>query len=186
MTVVVAAVGLGCIAGLLAGGRLANVSRAKLRSMPLLVAGALGQAVVTASGMRGGSGLALVIASYLALAAFAMRNLHLPGMGVVVLGVVLNLAPIALNAGMPVEGRAIVRARIATFEEVPSLEFGAKRHLAGPGDHLRTLDDAIPEWITHEVLSIGDLVLGAGVAAVVVSLLRTGRGRRHAGAVAPG
>jgi hypothetical protein len=186
MTVVLVAVGLGCIAGLLTGGRPVNVGEAKLRSVPLLVAGALGQAVVTGSGMRGGSGLALVIVSFLALAAFATRNLHLAGMGVVVLGVVLNLAPIALNAGMPVEERAIVRARIASPDEVPSLEFGAKRHLARPGDHMRALDDAIPEWITHEVLSIGDLVIGAGVAAVVFSLLRAGRGGRHAGPAASG
>lgn len=184
MTVVVIAVGLGGIAGVLSGGRLANVAGAKLRSLWLLVAGALGQAVVTGSGMRGVTGLAVVIGSYLALAAFATRNLHLPGMGVVVVGVVLNLAPIALNAGMPVESHAIVRARIASFDEVPSLEFGAKRHLAAPGDHLRALDDTIPDWVTHEVLSIGDLVLSAGVAAVVVSLLRTGRGRRRAAAVA--
>jgi hypothetical protein len=74
-----------------------------------------------------------------------------------------------------VEGSAIVRARIARTEDVALLRFGGKRHLARAGDHLRLLDDRIPDWVTHEVLSGGDLVISAGLGAVVASLVR---GRR--------
>ena len=79
---------------------------------------------------------------------------------------------------MPVEGRAIVEARIASASQLPLLDFGAKRHLAGSDDHLRFLDDRFPDWITHHVLSFGDLVIGVGVGAVASGLLHPGTGRR--------
>ncbi|GAC1315472.1 MAG: hypothetical protein NVSMB12_11130 [Acidimicrobiales bacterium] len=157
------------------GGRLGNLAAARVRSVALLIAGAGGQVAVTAGGLRGALGFAFVLASYVALAGFAARNLAIAGMGVVLLGVALNLAPIVADGGMPVEGGAIVRARVAPLEDVAGLTFGAKRHLAHPGDHLRVLDDTIPDWLTHEVLSAGDLVVGVGVGAVVASLVR---GRR--------
>ena len=180
MTVVVVALLIGAAVGLISGGRLGNLASARVRSIALLVAGAGGQVAVTAGGVRGDLGFALIVASYVALAAFATRNLALAGMGVVLLGVALNLAPIVADGGMPVEGDAIVRARVAPIEDVAGLTFGAKRHLAHPGDHLRILDDALPDWVTREVLSAGDLVVGVGVGSVVASLLR---GRR---AVRPG
>jgi len=97
----------------------------------------------------------------------------------VLAGIALNAVPIALNGGMPVEASAIVRAHIATREEVPDLQFGTKRHLATDGDHARWLDDRFPDWVTHRVLSIGDLVIGVGVGAVTAGLLHPATGRKR-------
>jgi len=72
---------------------------------------------------------------------------------------------------MPVEKHAIVAARVADAGEVPLLNFGNKRHLAGPGDDVRFLDDRLPDWVSHQVLSVGDLVVTVGVAAIVAGLL---------------
>lgn len=179
MTVVLVALLAGAIAGVAGGGRPANLASARIRSGGLLLLGAGGQAAVGLAGLRGYPGLALVVASYAALAAFAVRNLAIAGMGVIVLGIVLNLIPIVADGGMPVEGTAIVRAHVAAPEDVPLLRYGGKRHLAHQGDHLRILDDRIPDWLTHEVLSAGDLVIGAGVAAVVARLLRGRRSLRR-------
>jgi len=45
------------------------------------------------------------------------------------------------------------------------------------------LSDILPDWVFHEVLSFGDLVLSMGIAAVVVNLLRPPtRHRRDASA----
>ena len=175
MTIVLVALVVGGAAGLARGGRLTNLADAHLRSLMLLVVGAAGQLAVGLGSLRGALGFSLIVASYVALSGFAARNLAIAGMGVVVLGVALNLAPIVADQGMPVESGAIVRAGIAPSEGIATLSYGGKRHLAHPGDHLRLLDDAIPEWATHEVLSVGDLVIGAGVGAVVTTLVR---GRR--------
>lgn len=194
MTVVLVALVVGGVVGLATGGSLRTLTTVRLRSTWLLVGGALGQGAAGLIGSRTGAGatvgFALIVVSYLALAGFAMRNIVLTGMGIVTLGIALNLAPILADRGMPVEGPAIVRARIAPLEEVPMLRYGAKRHLAHPGDHLRVLDDSIPEWVNREVVSIGDIVIGVGAAAVIAALLRPRRGqlraRRSSGGESPG
>lgn len=186
MTAVLAtAVAVGLVAGLASGGRLSRLRRVKLRSVWLLVAGAGLHAIVVAGGaaFHRAPATAASLVSYGALAAFAARNLARPGMGIVLLGVVLNAVPIAVDHGMPVEGNAIVAAGVATAGRVGLVSFGGRHHLATPADHLRALDDAVPEWVTHQVLSPGDLVVTVGVGAVVAGLVRPARRRprrRHA------
>jgi hypothetical protein len=175
------AVVAGGAAGLATGGRLGEVARVQIGWGWLLALGVIGQ-ILLLDGVvpvHGSVELAGILASYAALAVFALLNLGRAGMGVLVLGVLLNAAPIAADSGMPVEAHAIVSARIATAQQIPLLDFGGKRHLARQGDHLRLIDDNIPDWPTHEVLSIGDLVITAGVGAVIFGLVRP-RGRRTA------
>jgi hypothetical protein len=119
----------------------------------------------------------VVLVSYGTLAAFALRNLRLTGMGVVAVGLVLNIIPIAVNRGMPVRASAIVEARVARPDEIATLGFGGKRHLEGRSDHLKALGDILPDWVFHEVLSFGDLVMAVGIADVFVHLLRPPRRR---------
>ena len=169
MTPILIAAVCGAIVGVVRGGRIPAIAATRVRWGTLLVLGVA--APLAGRWVVPGAGFALVVVSYLALAGFALRNLALRGMAIVTVGIVLNCAPIAVNAGMPVEGNAIVRAGIARPEEVTVLRYGAKRHLARRGDHLRVLDDSIPDWITGEVLSTGDLVIAVGVGAVVAGLI---------------
>lgn len=164
MTPVLVAVVVGVAAGFAAGGRLPPARRVRLRSWGLLVAG-VGIEVVSHR-------LLAVLLAYALLAAFAARNLNRAGMGIVLVGIALNATPMLLDGGMPVEGHAIVSAGIAAPGDIPVLSFDGKRHLARAGDHLRALDDTIPEWWSHEVVSFGDLVIAVGVAAIVAGLLR--------------
>ncbi|HEY2430844.1 MAG TPA: DUF5317 family protein, partial [Acidimicrobiales bacterium] len=168
-----AAVVVGAAAGWAGGGRLSRLLRARVGWGWLLLGGAGVQALVLdgAVPIHGWTELAAVLVSYAALAAFAALNLGRAGMGVLLIGVLLNAVPIAVNGGMPVERRAIVSSRVAGPAEIPFLDFGGKRHLATSADHLRAFDDAIPDWVTHQVLSVGDLVITVGVAAVVCGLL---------------
>lgn len=157
MTTVLAAIAVGIVVGLLTKGHLRELARTRLRWLPVLVAGAALQIV------------GAVLVSYAVLAVFTLRNVTRLGMGVVFVGLALNAAPIVLNNGMPVEGHAIVSAGIA--RDPSEVSISGKRHLAIAGDHLRALDDTIPEWWTHEVLSFGDLVVAIGLAAVIAGLL---------------
>jgi hypothetical protein len=178
--VLAVAVVVGALIGVATGGRATNLARVRLRALGLLVVGAAAQLLLgRVAFVHGWEAMTVLLGVYLALAAFAAANLGRGGMGVVLAGIALNAIPIAVNRGMPVEARAIVRARIATTQELPLLDFGTRRHLAGSGDHLRILDDRFPEWITHHVLSFGDLVIGVGVAAVTAGLLHPSTGRRR-------
>jgi hypothetical protein len=163
MTPILVAVAVGLAIGLVRGGSFRRLARARIHWLVLLPAGVVLQYVGGQPGLLVGYGL---------LTAFAARNVAWRGMGVVIVGIVLNVAPILLDGGMPVEGHAIVSARMAAAADVPNLDIGGKRHLAHAGDHLRALDDTIPDPVTHEVVSFGDLVIAVGIAAVISGLLQ--------------
>jgi hypothetical protein len=180
MTVVLGvAVAIGVAVGLARGGSVSHLGAHRLRGVTLLVLGAGLQAAVLAGllglGRRGD--VVLILVSYAGLAVFAALNLLRPGMGILFVGVLLNAIPIAVDRGMPVEKHAIVAAGVADAGEIPLLDFGNKRHLAGPTDDVRLLDDRLPDWVSHQVLSVGDLVITVGVAAIVAGLLEDPRRR---------
>jgi hypothetical protein len=177
--VLAVAIAVGVIVGLATGGRLRWVAAARLRGLPLLVIGAAAEGLVSSVALHGWVASAVLLGGYVSLAAFAACNLGRPGMGIILAGIALNAVPIAVNGGMPVEAWAIERARIATAQQIPVLDFGTKRHLADNEDHVRWLDDRFPDWVTHRVLSIGDLVIGVGVGAVTAGLLHPATGRRR-------
>ena len=162
----------GVLIGLLRGGRLGNLGEAAFRLWPLLVLGIVVQGAAAFTGDTG-IGVTLILVSYVLLLAFCALNLRHAGMGVVFVGIALNLVVMGLNGGMPVRREAIVAAGItSSFEEVDGLDFGTKRHLESDDDHLTVLGDIIPVPVAGEVLSFGDLAMAVGVAAVLVNLLR--------------
>jgi hypothetical protein len=94
-----------------------------------------------------------------------------------VLGVILNLVPIALNQGMPVSGAAVIESG-GTIEAVPQ-ELGEKHHLQRPEDRLTVLADVIPvREPFRAVVSVGDLVMWVG-AGVFVTAAMLGAHRRE-------
>lgn len=161
--------------GLLRGGRLANLESASIRFFPLL---ALGIVLQGAARLTTAGGVALLLASYALLLAFAVCNAHLVGIGVVAVGVAMNALVIGANGGMPVRAQAVAEAGMADEGDVASIDFGSKRHLEREDDRLTWLGDIIPVPLgPGEVLSFGDLVMGVGVADVIVHLMRR-RGRQ--------
>ena len=162
------AVAVGVVIGLVGGGSLRRLGQRRFALWPLLPAGVLLQLpVVDRLGVAG------LLASYVCLLAFAAANLRMVGMGLVAVGITLNVIPIAVNRGMPVDPDAIVAARIATTDELPTLHTDRKHHVRRHGDHLTAFSDIIPVGApVHEVLSFGDVVLSIGVADVLFHLLR--------------
>ena len=180
----------GIVIGLVRGGRFERLAEASFRLWPLLILGIVvqGAAAFTADGA-----VPLIVASYVLLLVFTAANLHHAGMGVVFVGIALNVAVIAINGGMPVRADAIVAAGIVEREQIPALDFGSKRHLETDDDRLTVLGDIIPVPVAEEVLSFGDLAMSVGVAAALVHLLRRRRGpvdlelsRRSEGSASPG
>lgn len=163
------AIVVGVLVGLVRGGRFGNLGDAAFRMWPLLV---LGVVVQGAAAFTGEGAVPVILVSYALLLAFCAVNLTHAGMGVVLVGIALNLVVIGVNGGMPVRQEAIVAAGIVEHHEVKDLEFGEKRHLETSRDRITFLGDIVPVPVAREVLSFGDLVMSVGVAAVLANLLR--------------
>jgi hypothetical protein len=164
------AAAIGVAAGYATGGRLRNLGSHPLRSWPFLAVGVLAQLFASDS--------VIVFFSFVCLLGFALRNLHLVGMGVVAIGLALNTVVIGLNGAMPVHPAALVKAGIAeNMDMVDFVELGGKQRLEQPGDLLTGLGDIIPVRPFHQVLSFGDIIVAVGTADVIAHLMRRRRAR---------
>jgi hypothetical protein len=165
------AVALGLVAGVAAGARPTGAAGARTRWWPVAVAGMSLQAVTVVADLRGALGLAAVLASFVALAAFAVANLAITGMRLVLLGLTLNLTSMVVNGGMPVRGEALVRAGLVEPADVGRVDLGPKRHLETEDDPAPGLGDVLPVAPLRQVLSVGDVALAAGLAVVTFRLV---------------
>jgi hypothetical protein len=161
----------GGLLGVVAGGRPASLAAVSLQWWGALAAGVALQVLAGPVGLGGTPGTVAIAGSYLCLLAFALANRALVGMPVVVVGLALNAAVILLNGGMPVRAEAVAAVGLDP-DRVSTADLGAKRHLEGPDDRLTFLGDVVPLRPLGEVVSVGDLVLAAGVAGLLFRLLR--------------
>lgn len=150
------------------GGRLGNLGNVRLYALWLVVAAAVAQAAVTLGAAAGARLLrsALLATSYVAVLAFVWLNRALPGMRTIFVGFALNAVVITANGGMPVSPAAL-RAVGAPSEDITP----GKHRLLGEDDPLPWLADVIPVPPLPVIISIGDVVLAAGVAVLVVGLM---------------
>jgi Family of unknown function (DUF5317) len=175
-----AVLGIGLMMGWGLGGALRNVATVEIRLWPALP-GALALQALPVPSLPGEVGrnlpFAVLVLSYLVLLAVLAVNVRLRGFLIVLLGVLLNLAPILANRGMPVLGEAVERAG-GSVEAVPR-QRGQKHHLATEQDRLVPLADVIAVREPFgTVVSVGDLLMYAG-AAVFLAAAMLGRSRRE-------
>lgn len=114
------------------------------------------------------------VASFVLLVAFAVANVRVVGMPVVLVGLCLNLGVIAVNGGMPVRAGAVL-----AVDGDPADVGGGSHHLASADDRFTALGDALPVAPLGQVVSFGDLILVAGLANVGFRLARTALARRR-------
>src|SRR5829696_813867 len=116
-------------------------------------------------------GYGLLVASYVLILAFCVRNFVLRGMGVVIIGISCNVLVIVLNQGMPVDVPDEWRAKVIAEPTI-------KHHLQQDDDKLRVLTDIIVlEEPYNTVLSFGDLILAVGLCDVAFWASRKPRRR---------
>jgi len=119
----------------------------------------------------------LELSALLLIAYGLYQNRHLKGLWLVALGFGLNTLAILTHGGqMPVTAEALRQAGIP--RAIPILkERGDGLHvLVEPGAPLWWLGDVIP--LVHQVISIGDVLILAGVAWAAYELGTKGRKRR--------
>lgn len=169
MRLVLVTIPVAVLVGYLAGGRLGRLAHAPVRWRSLALAGiALQFAPVS-----GAPGVVVLLASFALLLTFAGANTRLPGLPLVLLGLLLNSVVIGANQGMPVTRDALVasgqRDTLGDLIERP----GAKHHLATSEDVLLPLADAIPiGYPIRQAVSAGDLFVHVGAMLFVVSGMR--------------
>ena len=145
------------------GGSLTNLASTTFEWVGVLAAALVLQIAADLFGPGDISSTGLLAVTYLAVAAFVLRNRVLPGILIAVAGLAMNILVISLNGAMPVSPWAAGIAGAESFDE----EMGIKHELAGPQTSLGFLGDVIPIPETGRVISAGDIVLAAGIAVLV-------------------
>jgi hypothetical protein len=168
---IVYAVPVGLVAGLLLGGRIGALASLRIRWAWLAVAGFVVQLAIytmQVANLLGDAVPVVYVLSNVAVLAAVVRNLALPGMAIIAAGAVCNLAAIVANGGyMPADPAALATAGVDTSGPTNSIV------VADPA--LRFLTDifAIPAAIPlANVFSIGDVLIGIGVATVIAVGMR--------------
>ena len=173
---------IGLLLGWGLGGRIRHLGELEVR-LWWLIPLALVLQVISIPRASAGPGryapFAVLLLSFVLIGVVMAANWQLRGFPTILLGVVLNLIPIALNQGMPVSGAAVIESG-GSIDAVPR-DLGQKHHLQRPEDRLTVLADVIAvRKPFHAVVSVGDLVmwLGAGVF-VTAAMLGAHRPGRH-------
>lgn len=164
---------VGVVAGLVRGGKLANISGVRFRHPWLVFVGLALQVGAQALSkpipaiQRGGAGPVIVAVSYAFIVAFVAFNRRLPGTVFIGAGLLANVVVILANGAMPVSLSALHHAGVTSLS---GLQSGVKHHPMGPGTRLGFLGDVIPVPPLG-VVSVGDCVLGVGVMLLVYRLV---------------
>jgi hypothetical protein len=169
---------LAVIAGYLAGGRLGNLAHLQLRGVVLLVAAVCapllaGWLLGTGSATTGAALALLLVAGFLALNARTGRRGLRVALGLMGAGFLLNAVVVLANGGMPSPPEVLAGPTSAVNTWIGP--HAAGHTVLDGSSRLPWLADAIvvrpPGYAVS--LSVGDLVLAAGVIAFFVVAMRT-------------
>jgi hypothetical protein len=177
------AIPIGLLLGALLGGRLERLGELHFRWGWLALAGLVAQVILFSppvAGRVGDAGPALYVGSTVAVLVAVLRNVAaLPGLAIVALGAASNLAAIVANGGvMPASPEAV-----AALGTEAAAGFSNSVVMTDPA--LRPLTDlfALPPWVPFaNVFSVGDVLIGLGVALVIAFGMR---GPRSSAVVEP-
>jgi hypothetical protein len=175
------AVLIGLLVAVILGGRLERLGDVSFRWPQAALGGLLAQVLLfwhPIASRVGEWGTPLYLASSGLVLAAVLRNAAIPGLRLVAVGASLNLVAIVANGGsMPASPEAL-----AAIGKAPSTDYTNSAVAVEPA--LRWLTDifATPAWVPFSnVFSVGDVLIGIGVAWTIVAVSRGGA-RRHMGA----
>jgi hypothetical protein len=176
---VVGTVLLSMLAVVATGGSFARLGRLQLRSLWLLMLGLIGQVVLEVVELPAArlddAGYLLLLATYVLILAFCTLNRRVGGMPIVMVGICLNVLVIALNQGMPTKDDVVERNGRTVHEPI---ERTVKHRPLEDDDLLPFLGDVLSiPGVPNQQFSIGDIVIGIGVADLCFEASRRPRRR---------
>jgi Family of unknown function (DUF5317) len=175
---------IGALSGLVAGGRLRNLSDVDLR-WTFVPWGWL-FASVFADRIGGNGGFYVFLAGMACLVLFAFANLsQAAGMKLIFIGALINLFMTVNNHGMPYSVNAMHNAGVLPQKYNDQPKVTVASHPQRRGDQLVLLGDVIPVPPLKIVVSIGDVIVALGFAMMAANSLTGRRGRRSIGASVP-
>ncbi len=170
------AIAAGLLLGRLMGGRVRNLERVHLVWWQLAVAGLLIQLLLFArpvAELVGAGGPLLYVPSTLMVLAALLRNLRLPGMGILGLGAGLNLVAVLANGGyMPSSPEAWIQL---TGSAALPVDHYTNVALIGPATLFPFLGDIFvfpPPLPMATAFSVGDALIALGAIVFLVSAMR--------------
>ncbi|MFN2615337.1 MAG: DUF5317 family protein [Actinomycetota bacterium] len=179
IALIACAFALGLLGSVIARGRLAGLANLHLRwAWVLLLALLVSLIPLFWSAISGtGAARALLLASNVGVIAFLAVNVARArggvraGLLIAAIGWLLNFVVIAINAGMPLSRWAWEHSGQSGPIEAGKGGF-FKVVEAHPGTTFRFLGDVIPLRVVTQVLSIGDILLLAGIVVVIAAAMR--------------
>jgi hypothetical protein len=165
------AIPIGVAVGLALGGRVEALSQLHFRWPWLAIGGLLVQvALFSEAGFDAAGALApaIYVVSTAAVLVAVARNLRIPGIPIVAVGALANLAAILANAGsMPADPGALALAGLVAGGHTNSVV------LTSPA--LQPLTDifAVPAWVPFaNVFSVGDVLIALGIGWAIAAAMR--------------
>ena len=180
------AIVIGLLLGSLVGGGWLALGSIPFRWTPLILLGFLAQIVLFSDVVAervGAAGPLLYVVSTLMVGAAVVRNLRIPGMPLIVLGAVSNMAAILANGGfMPAAPEAL-----ASLGKSAPTTYSNSVVVAQPALEFLTDRFALPHWLPlANVFSVGDVLIGVGVVMlIVISMAKARPGRELQGPTSP-
>jgi Family of unknown function (DUF5317) len=176
MKLLLAVVLLSVFLGYAFGGRLHHLESLRLRWWGLVIIGLGIQFVRLPDGATGSDLVirtAVLALCYSLLLTFALVNVRMPGMFLVVIGLACNMTVIVVNGGMPASAQALIDSGQADVLADVRHEGADKHHLMTDDDQLTFLADviAVPQPIGQAV-SVGDILVYAGLTWLIVATMR--------------
>jgi len=170
---------MGLVASLLTRGRFRCASQNQLRMEYWLVGGLLVQLlwpwIAASLGVGAWEFLVVWLLVGVLVLGISIVNVKVPGMVLVIVGLLLNLAVVAANGGMPVDVTQVLGDNVVAAQSLAA----SPLHIpVAEGTSLVILGDILfapgPSW--HQALvSIGDILMAVGAGVVAYWALRCRR-----------
>lgn len=167
----------GLLLGKLAGGRIAHIGSVRIRFWPLIILALAIQFLVFLPFFQWPQIVIaiLYLASMVLLLVFALFSFRLPGMVIVILGLLLNLLVISFNGGfIPADAEAYASVgKVSTATALQENQVYNNLKLMTDQTKLNGLGDRIPlpfPWGLGSVISAGDIVLLVGLLVLMIFL----------------
>jgi hypothetical protein len=164
---------LGLSLGLLSGGHVRGLSRLQFRWSGLILVGLLVQLALFSTPVTdhiGDLGPPIYALSTAAVLVAVVRNSATTGIPIVAVGAASNLVAIVANGGyMPADPHAL-----AAIGRGLGTGYSNSTLAAEPAVRLLTDIFALPTWLPFtNIFSAGDVLIGLGVAVVIIAAMRS-------------